>query len=1104
MHLELAFILLLALLCSAATTQPAETEEPGVTLRVYRVEKPLKTLRPLAENQTPNLDELKPTLDLHESDFGAEAAPLVGGVSGTLRVEKPGRYAFELTCSGGATFEIAGNPVEKAADLKAGAIEFSLEFFLNDLHDARLRLRWKPPGASQFADIPSSALRTEARVTRVTAPGLKSLKAQRRPGDRCALQGVHPGCDLATIAPPGFEAKVGAMAFLPDGRLAVGTFSPLQRDEASLPDIDSKQPDKLYALTGVGGDPEKVTVRVLADGLYEPLGLAAVGNALYVSQRLEVTKLTDPDGDGFFDHHERVAGGWEGWNYHEFTFGLVHEGGKLYASLSTPMAPPRWKGMRDNSAPGGLLRGGVMEIDLATGTTTFLAGGLRTPNGLGVGPGGTLFVADNQGTWMPTSQFDALLPGHFYGHYNNTNVVENLAERFPDGGFPSMYADLPRTPPAVYLPHNELSNSPTQSLLVPDGPFRGQMLLGELTAGGVRRVFLEKVNGAFQGAVFRFTQGLSVGINRMAWGPDGALYVGGLGAGGNWKWRNTKEGLQRLTPNGKTAFEMLAVRATPDGFEIEFTKPVAPAFLSDPKHFQADWWTYHPTMRYGGPKVDQRTLTVEKAEPSADGRRVRLTIPDAPLGGVVHLVTDPTSVDGSKMWSTEAWYTLNAKPLPKPVENISLGGDSLDPGPTGVGAQAPADAVQLIGQEAETQFVRFKGGKLTYPQPRNRTQDELMKLSGEATVPSDLGDLVSRGQFADARLHVEWLSPPGGTGQLAGNSGVYLQGRYEIQVLGTPAGPTPPADNEAGAIYKVKPADVNASTGPGTWQSYDLWFRAPQFEGGKKVAEARVSVLWNGRPVHGDVPIAGPTGGGGAPAEAAPDGGTGPQIGPLRLQAHATAADGPVRFRNVWIAPLSPPTETLGPWVDLFDGKTLAGWHPLGGKAEFHAENGEIVGTARPDTPNTFLVTDRSYGDFDLQFEVMLDPALNSGVQIRSAAVPNATQRDARVTGLQIELDPGRRAWTGGLYDEAGRGWLCPLSTNPAARRALLPGQWNRLRVVARGPVIRTYLNGVPAARLFDATRSSGLIGLQVHSVGAHGKPLEVWWRALKIRVPKN
>ena len=627
-------------------TEPADgaVEEPGITLRVYRVGHPMDKILPLAENQTPNVDVLVPSVHVTPADWGDESGPLVGTVTGSLLVKTPGTYAFERITKERSRLTIDGKTIDGPVALKAGEVPLRIDFFYNDPPHARLILRWKPPGAADFADVPTASLRTEGGVTRVVAPGPKQLAGDNRPGDRSPLQAVHPGYDLSTIRPEDLVPKVSALGFLPNGTLVVGTFSPLQRGGGKLPDIDSKVPDKLYALAPDKGENWKV--RPVADGLYEPLGVVSVGNAVYVSQRKEVTKLTDPDGDGFFDKHETAASGWEGWNYHEFTFGLVHHDGKLYASLSTPMAPPGWKGMRENSAPGGLLRGGVMEIDLKSGITTFIAGGLRTPNGLGIGPGGTLFVSDNQGTWMPANQLDAILPGHFYGHYNNTNVVENLADRFPDGGFPSLYADLPRTPPALYLPQNELDNSPTQSLLVPSGPYKGQMLIGELTAGGIRRANLEMVNGVWQGCAFRFSQGFEVGINRMAFAPDGSLYVGGIGAGGNWKWRDTKEGIQRLAPNGKTAFEMLAVHATPDGFEVEFTKPVPAAFLSNPANFKASWWTYQPTMHYGGPKIDEHDLTVEKAEPAADGRSVRLTIPDAQTGGVVHLVTDPTSTDG--------------------------------------------------------------------------------------------------------------------------------------------------------------------------------------------------------------------------------------------------------------------------------------------------------------------------------------------------------------------------------------------------------------------------------------------------------------------------
>lgn len=128
--------------------------------------------------------------------------------------------------------------------------------------------------------------------------------------------------------------------------------------------------------------------------------------------------------------------------------------------------------------------------------------------------------------------------------------------------------------PAVWLPRDEIGNSPSQPVLIPEGPYKGQMLHGEVTHGGLKRVFLEKVNGSYQGCVFCFSQGLEAGINRMVWGPDGALYLGGVGMVGGWAWQEKHFRLQRLEYNGESTFEILAIRATSNGFEIQFTEPL--------------------------------------------------------------------------------------------------------------------------------------------------------------------------------------------------------------------------------------------------------------------------------------------------------------------------------------------------------------------------------------------------------------------------------------------------------------------------------------------------------------------------------------------------
>jgi len=269
-------------------------------------------------------------------------------------------------------------------------------------------------------------------------------------------------------------------------------------------------------------------------------------------------------------------------------------------------------------------------------------------------------------------------------------------------------------------------------------------------------------------------------------------------------------------------------------------------------------------------------------------------------------------------------------------------------------------------------------------------------------------------------------------------------------------------------------------------------------------------MYWNGELVHNDVEITGPTGSAAAKGEPAPDrapdaDGMVVQVGPLRLQEHHSEAKGPVRYRNVWIAPIASKDVSEGDWTPLFDGETLKGWQPRGGAAEYRMEKGELVGTCKPNTPNTFLVSEREYGDFEMIFEVKQNKELNSGVQIRSHVKgakdgSGIGERDGRVFGYQCELDPSERAYSGGVYEEGRRGWLFPLIDNPSARVSYKPGEWNVVRIRARGPRIDTWVNGVPAANMFDAMDASGHIAFQVHDVGSKTEAMEVRFRNLRIR----
>ncbi len=182
-------------------------------------------------------------------------------------------------------------------------------------------------------------------------------------------------------------------------------------------------------------------------------------------------------------------------------------------------------------------------------------------------------------------------------------------------------------------------------------------------------------------------------------------------------------------------------------------------------------------------------------------------------------------------------------------------------------------------------------------------------------------------------------------------------------------------------------------------------------------------------------------------------------------------------------------------WVNLIDGASLDGWTQYGGTAEYRRDGDTIVGVSAADTPNSFLATRQSYGDFILEYEVFVDPALNSGVQIRSNR-----RDDGVVHGYQVEVDPSARAFSGGIYDEQRRRWLYPLSRNEKGRAAFNNGRWNRFRVEAVGDSIRVWLNGINTANLTDDLTADGFIGLQVHSIrdpALAGRTVR--WRNIRI-----
>lgn len=184
-------------------------------------------------------------------------------------------------------------------------------------------------------------------------------------------------------------------------------------------------------------------------------------------------------------------------------------------------------------------------------------------------------------------------------------------------------------------------------------------------------------------------------------------------------------------------------------------------------------------------------------------------------------------------------------------------------------------------------------------------------------------------------------------------------------------------------------------------------------------------------------------------------------------------------------------------WVNLFDGKTLNGWVQKNGLATYEVKDGVIVGTSAPKSPNSFLCTTRDFANFELEFDVMVDKELNSGVQIRSHSKPDYDK--GRVHGYQVEIAVG--GFSGGIYDEARRNkFLNAGSPSEEIRRLLKENAWNSYRIVCRGPQIQTWVNGVQVTDLKDDMTPSGFIGLQVHGVGDRQEPLRARWRNIRIK----
>ncbi len=449
--------------------------------------------------------------------------------------------------------------------------------------------------------------------------------------------------------PAGEVMELGSIALMPGHKVAVTT----------------RRGDLWICSGAYESDLSKVTWQKFAEGLHEPFGMFWKDGWLYLTQRPEVTRLKDSDGDGRADLFETINSDWGiNGNYHEYAFGSdPDKNGDIWAVLCLTgsfTAESPWRGWCVRITPDGQM--------IPT------ASGIRSPGGIGFNAEGDVFYTDNQGVWNGSSSLKWLKPGSFQGNPSGNVFYPDAPNMGPRPADPvdksRILAERKRipefVPPAVILPHAKVGHSPTA--IVADttggkfGPWDKQLYVGEQTKSEVQRVSLEKVNGIYQGAVFHFLSGFQAGIVPMRQADDGTLFVGGTNRG--WASSGTKPfTFERVRWNGKTPFEILAMGAKKDGFELTFTEPVDPATAGSPESYSMDAWTYIYQAEYGSPEVDQATPKITSAEVLEGGRKVRLTIEGLVQGHVHHLSAGGVrSAAGGKLWHPEAWYTLNEIP----------------------------------------------------------------------------------------------------------------------------------------------------------------------------------------------------------------------------------------------------------------------------------------------------------------------------------------------------------------------------------------------------------------------------------------------------------
>jgi len=778
--------------------------------------------RPIMGGVMPNFD------NINDGKFVDLRDNFILVAEGFLDIEKDMEATFRMWSDDGSKLYIDddlvvdndGNHGVESQDgkvgLKKGYHSFRIEYF-NGGGGRFLSFNWKPEGAGSFEIVPQAIIYHD-RTWQEAIKNLSLPMSSRNsvPGNKSVLTEVHPSFTLSQARPFSFTPKVGGMDFLPDGRLVVSTWD----EEGGI-----------YVLSNVGSSNQnEIGLMKIASGLAEPLGLKVVDGDIYVMQKQELTKLVDNNGDGMIDEFVTICNDWGvSTNFHEFGFGLEYKDGYFYAALATAILPGG-----ASMQPQIPDRGKVIKISKETGELEYFAQGLRTPNGIGIGIDDEFFVADNQGDWLPSSKIVHVTEGDFFGGRS----VDFAGT-----------AGLREKKPVVWLPQDEIGNSPSTPSYIDVGPYKGQMIHGEVTHGGLKRVFVEKVKGLYQGAVFRFTQGLEAGVNRIKWGPDGALYVGGVGNPGNWQNVGTNwYGLQRLEYNETSTFEMLAVRSRSNGIEIEFTEPLQEGHGWDRDNYNIKQWYYKPTVEYGGPKLDERKLNIRSVNVSEDRRKVFLEIGGIKRDHVVYVHINEMFVSdlGHEIWNTEAWYTMNnisSTPGFRTSRPYNLVDNTLTPAEKAKGWELLFDGKTT---EAWKSYQKESVGSSWEVENGTLTLATIQQDDGSFIAP-DGGDIMTKDTYKDFEFSVDWKISS------CGNSGIiyYIhesdeyKNTYEtgaeMQILDDVCHPdTKYPKHRAGDLYDLIEGKYGTVNPAGQWNNARIVSKdgkVEHWQNGRKIVE---------------------------------------------------------------------------------------------------------------------------------------------------------------------------------------------------------------------------------------------------------------------------